>query len=159
MSSMALTSTRAPQTKGVANHLVLPMLHASTSARTASATARSSTFARKLLNSMPRHLPIQRRATQPQRLRRLAQVTAMLGDRLENSLLLQRVQIQRGGLLSGMWSGQQSIELQSALVAHDHQTLDGVAQLAYVARPMIVLEPLERGRIQRRFRFVVLAGV
>src|SRR3569623_1103245 len=50
------------------------------------------------------------------------------------------------------------ILLADHLVAHDHEPLDDIAQLAHVARPLVLLEPLEHGIIDRLVTEAVLVA-
>src|SRR4030081_1687930 len=115
MSSSALRTIRMPQATGVASQVVLRTLHANTRDSTTNASARRITLARKLLNPMTRHLSIERRAAQTERLRRLAQIALMLVDRLQNGFFLQGMQIQRRWRRRGLWGGQQTVDLWDAL--------------------------------------------
>src|SRR3954468_2665573 len=98
MSSATASTKSAAQTSGVASHSVLSKPQIKTAQSAARTATRTTTFARKLLKAITRHLPVKRRAPEPERLRRLAEIALMLGDRFLNRLLLQRFQIERGRL-------------------------------------------------------------
>src|ERR1700722_17385390 len=127
MSSSALRTIRTPQATGVASQVVLSTLHAKIRDSTTNASARRITLARKVLNPMTHHLPIERRAAQTERLRGLTQMALMLVDCLQNGFFFQGMEVQRGGRRRALRGGQPAVDLRDALVAHDDRAFDGVA--------------------------------
>src|SRR4051812_22295082 len=96
MRSMTHKTMSVASTSSVAFHAVFSQPQASASDSATISSARVTTRTRKLSKPIARHFPIQRGTTEPERLRRLAEIAVVLGDGFLDGLFFQLFEIQRG---------------------------------------------------------------
>ncbi len=89
----------------------------------------------------------------------LTEISLVLGDGLQDGLLLERFEVQSRGLRGPLCDRDQPVEARFAVLTHDDGALDRMPQLTDVSRPGVAFQPLQRQRVESRFRLVVLAGV
>src|ERR1700677_4151197 len=152
--------------KIVTYHCVFAIIHAVAATVRKSAAVRKATPVRKGLEAIFLHAPVERGSCEAERVSGAADVPAMRLERSLDRVLFHRIErgclrwqsgVRRAG---GSCRGEGEVaRLEHFAFAQYDAALDGMAQGAYVARPRMGRQALERRRAQPLRRNVVLLRI
>src|SRR5687767_8629713 len=145
MVSTSTSTASADASSGVTCHSVSTKPQIATKTKALKSSSRCTMAARKVLNPMLRHLSIERRSAEPELTGGSAQVAFVLRDRLANGACFEVLEVEiRGVGRCRLLLEEEIVGAERLAFRHDDGALDGVHELADVARPVVLLQ-LESG--------------